>query len=63
VQPQPPEAGAALDELFPFEDFPALNTESCSVWRLLAHFGHSISCLADITIRSYRASQSSQMYS
>jgi len=41
VQQQPPEE-ASLDEA-PFEDFPALKTESCSVCRLLAHFGQSIS--------------------
>jgi hypothetical protein len=35
-------AGDAFAEAEPFEDFPALKTESCKVWRLLAHFGHSI---------------------
>jgi len=52
VQQQPPESDAALEEELPFADFPALNTESCSVWRLLAHSGQSISWPADITIRS-----------
>jgi hypothetical protein len=52
VQPQPLEAEEEPEEAVPLEDFPALNTESCSVWRLLAHFGHSISWLADITMRS-----------
>jgi hypothetical protein len=42
VQVQPPEEGDAVVDAEPFEDFPALKTESCSVWRLLAHFGHSI---------------------
>jgi hypothetical protein len=51
VQQQPPESAAVLEEA-PFADFPALKTESCNVWRLLAHFGQSISCPADITIRS-----------
>jgi hypothetical protein len=49
VQQQPPDA---MLEEFPFADLPALKTESCSVWRLLAHLGQSISCPADITIRS-----------
>jgi len=31
VQPQPPEEDDALEEADPFEDFPALNTESCNV--------------------------------
>jgi hypothetical protein len=52
VQPHPLVASVALEELVPLADFPALNTDSCSVWRLLAHFGHSISWLADITMRS-----------
>ena len=52
MQPQPPEEEVALEEEFPFADLPALNTESCSVWRLLAHFGQSISWLADIAMRS-----------
>jgi len=42
VQAQPPEAGDAFVDVEPFADFRALKTESCSVWRLLAHFGHSI---------------------
>jgi hypothetical protein len=42
VQPQPLEAGDAVVDAEAFEDFPALKTESCRVWRLLAHFGHSI---------------------
>jgi hypothetical protein len=42
VQAQPPEAGETVVDAEPFEDFPALKTESCSVWRPLAHFGHSI---------------------
>jgi hypothetical protein len=42
VQAQPPEAGEADVDAEPFEDFPALKTESCSLCRLLAHFGHSI---------------------
>jgi hypothetical protein len=52
VQPHPPEAEGAPEVAEPFEDFPALNTESCSVCRLLAQFGHSISCRADITMHS-----------
>jgi hypothetical protein len=52
VQAQPLDAEVALDEAVPFADFPALNTESCNVWRLLAHFGQSISWFADITMRS-----------
>jgi hypothetical protein len=52
VQQQLPESDAALEDEEPFADFPALKTESCSVWRLLAHFGQSISWPADITIRS-----------
>ena len=63
MQPQPPEGEVGPEEAAPFEDFPALNTESCSVCRLLAHFGHSISCRADITMRSYRVWQSLQTYS
>jgi hypothetical protein len=55
VQPQLPEVAADSDEADPFADFPALNTESCSVCRLLAHFGQSISWRADNTMRSYRA--------
>jgi hypothetical protein len=49
VQAQPPEAGDSIADADPFEDFPALKTESCSVWRLLAHFGHAIFCVDDIT--------------
>jgi hypothetical protein len=52
VQPQPPEVDASLGEAEPFVDFPALNTESCSVCRLLSHFGHSMTWLEDITMRS-----------
>jgi hypothetical protein len=52
VQPHPPEAEDDLDGADPFADFPALNTESCSVWLLLAHFGQSIGWRADITMRS-----------
>jgi hypothetical protein len=52
VQAQPPEAGDAVADADPFEDFPALKTESCSVCRPLAHFGHSIFCADDITSRS-----------
>jgi hypothetical protein len=51
VQPQAPEEDA-LGALEPFDGFPALNTESCSVCRLLSHFGHSIFWLLDITMRS-----------
>ncbi|HEY2646364.1 MAG TPA: hypothetical protein VGI34_05300 [Candidatus Acidoferrales bacterium] len=52
MHPQPPaEDVVAVDE-FPPADFPALNTESCKVFRLLAHFGHSIFWLEDITMRS-----------
>jgi hypothetical protein len=51
-QQPPPESDAELEDEDPLEDFPALNTESCSVCRLLAHFGQSISCPADITMRS-----------
>jgi len=42
VQAQPPEAEDGVADAEPFDDFPALKTESCSVWRLLEHFGHSI---------------------
>jgi hypothetical protein len=49
VQAQPPEAGDSIADADPFEDFPALKTESCIVWRLLAHFGHAIFCVDDIT--------------
>lgn len=52
VQPQPPETEGLLEDADPFVDFPALNTESCNVCRLLSHFGHAISWLADITMRS-----------
>jgi hypothetical protein len=52
VQAQSPEAGDALVDAQPFEDFPALKTESCNVWHPLEHFGHSIFWLADITSRS-----------
>jgi hypothetical protein len=52
VQQQPPGSDDAPEEEVPFADFPALKTESCSVWRLLAHFGQSISWPADITMRS-----------
>jgi hypothetical protein len=52
VQPQAPEEGDAPVDVEPFEDFPALKTESCSVWRSLAHLGHSIFCPGDITMRS-----------
>jgi len=49
VQAQPPEAGDAVADADPLEDFPALKTESCIVCRLLAHFGHAIFCVDDIT--------------
>jgi len=52
VQPQAPDLAEDPEEAVPFADFPALNMESCSVWRLLAHFGHSITWLEDITMRS-----------
>jgi hypothetical protein len=52
VQAQPPEAEDAVVDPEPFEDLPALKTESCSVCRPLEHFGHSIFWLADITSRS-----------
>jgi hypothetical protein len=52
VQAQPPESEEALADAEPFEDFPALKTESCNVWRPLEHFGHSIFCVDDITSRS-----------
>jgi hypothetical protein len=42
VQAQPAEPEDAVADVEPFVDFPALKTESCRVWRLLAHFGHSI---------------------
>jgi hypothetical protein len=42
VQAQPPEVGDAVVDAELFADFPALKTESCSVCRPLAHFGHSI---------------------
>jgi hypothetical protein len=42
VQPQPAEPEDAVADAEPFVDFPVLKTESCRVWRLLAHFGHSI---------------------
>ena len=49
VQAQPPEAGDTVADADPLEDFPALKTESCSVCCLLAHFGHSILCVDDLT--------------
>jgi hypothetical protein len=53
VHPQkPPEDEEASADLEPFDDFPALNTESCRVWRLLAHLGQEIFWLDDITTRS-----------
>jgi hypothetical protein len=52
VHAQLPEAGDCAVDAEPFEDFPALNTESCNVWRPLEHFGHSIFCTDDITSRS-----------
>jgi hypothetical protein len=52
VQPQPPEVDEEVEAAVLFADFPALNTESCNVWCLLAQFGHSITWLEDITIRS-----------
>jgi len=52
VQAQLPEAGDGAVDAEPFEDFPALKTESCNVWRPLEHFGHSILCVDDITSRS-----------
>jgi hypothetical protein len=52
VQQQPLDVEVALEEAAPFVDFPALNTESRSVCRLLAHFGHSICWVSDITMRS-----------
>lgn len=63
MHPQLPADDEASAALLPFADFPALNTESCSVWRLLVHLGQAISCFADITIVSYRAWQSLQTYS
>jgi hypothetical protein len=50
VHAHPPDE--ALEAELPFEVLPALNTDSCKVWRLLAHLGHSISCFEDITMRS-----------
>ena len=53
VHPQPPDIAAlSEDALAPFADFPAVKTDSCNVWLLLAHFGQAISCRADITMRS-----------
>lgn len=53
MHPQLPGIAAPSEEApAPFDDFPALNTDNCSVCRLLAHLGHAISCLADITIAS-----------
>jgi hypothetical protein len=53
VQPHPPpEAEDSTAEEDPFEDFPALKTESCNVRRSLAHFGHATFCFADITMDS-----------
>ncbi len=53
VHPQaPPEADDSLADDDPSEDFPALNTESCSVRRSLAHLGQAIFCFADITMDS-----------
>jgi hypothetical protein len=42
VQAQLPDAEDVVFDAEPFADFPALKTESCNVWRLLAHCGHSI---------------------
>jgi hypothetical protein len=52
VHPHPPEADEGPSEAVPFADLPALKTESWSVCRLLAHFGHSIFWAVDITMRS-----------
>ena len=52
MQAHPAEGEAAGEDAPPFDDFPALKTESSSVWRLLSHFGQAISWLADITMRS-----------
>ena len=50
MQAQPPDDAPEAE--LPFEDLPALKTDSCSVCRLLAHFGHSMLCAEDITMRS-----------
>jgi hypothetical protein len=66
VHPQTPredEEEEAFAEPEPFDDFRALKTESCRVWRPLAHLGQEIFWLEDITTRSKRAWQSSQTYS
>ena len=53
MHPQPPpEASDELADEDPFEDFPELNTESCSVRRSLAHLGQATFWDADITMDS-----------
>jgi hypothetical protein len=71
LQPQPPipqqdpadspfpPAEASGEALFAGE----LKTESCRVWRWLAHFGHATLVPLESTSCSYRAPQSSQAYS
>jgi len=70
LQPQPPtpqQGPAGTLEFAEASDEPflagALKTESCNVWRRLAHFGHAIFVLLESTICSYRVPQSSQRYS
>jgi len=50
VQPQAPEESDAAAE--PFDLVLVLNTESCSVWRSLEHFGQVMAWPRDITKRS-----------
>ena len=53
MQPQPPADEKEIPaEEDPFEDFPALKTDSCSVRRSLAHLGQAIFCDADSTMDS-----------
>jgi hypothetical protein len=67
VQPhEPPELGDALeldDALEPLPPLCAAKTENCTAWRRLPHCGHSTFEPFDITMRSWRAWQSSQTYS
>jgi hypothetical protein len=65
VQPHAPPAAAApaepFDALLPLAG--AAKTDSCTVLRVLSHFGHATTVLLLITMLSYRSPQSSQTYS
>ncbi|MGA8073550.1 MAG: hypothetical protein WB995_08730 [Candidatus Acidiferrales bacterium] len=66
VQPQEaPVDAAELELVEALEPLPlgAANTENCTVWRRLPHFGHSTFEPFDITMRSWRVWHCSQTYS